>query len=209
MPEALGSLGSIFGSVAPVLTGATAGAGLVGNILNSITRSNQVGQLQSAEKRFANLTPEQFSSLVTRSEQPLSQNLLESVGNQVQADVASRGLAESPGVFATTESQALAPYEIQEQQMAMQRILTQLGLPIEYANSIIQSLGPSANVAGLLSLLMKGGASPTPQGIDPSIINLIRSTVMPGQDTTSSDVGGTLIPPPDTTDLSSLAGGWT
>lgn len=197
MPGVMGSLGSIFQTAAPVLTGATAGAGLIGNILNSITRSNQVGKLQSAEKQFANLSPEQFTSLVTRSEQPLSQDLLQSVGNAVQADVAGRGLAESPGVFAATETQALAPYKLQEQQMAMQRVLAQLGLPIEYAQSIIQSLGPGADVSKLLALLMKGGGQSAPAGIDPGIIDLIRSTVMPGQEPSTVDFSGASLVPPD------------
>src|SRR5260370_24051473 len=112
MPDSAGSIAKIFG------IGST-GAGIFGNILNSITRGREISNLQSAEKRFAKLTPEQLSGLVSRAEHPLSQDLLQSVGNAVQADVAGRGLAESPGVFAATETQALAPYKIQQQRIAL------------------------------------------------------------------------------------------
>jgi hypothetical protein len=184
MPDALGSIGNIFKSAAPAITGITAGTGLVGNILNSITRGQQVSNLQSAEKKFSSLTPEQFSSLVTRSEQPLGQDLIQSVNNSVQADMATRGLSQAPGVFAAEEAQTLAPFKMAQQQQALQQVLAQLGLPIEYAQSIINSLGPNANVSPLLQLLMNKGSGPgtpvTPQNM-PSLIKLIQSANMGGQ----------------------------
>src|SRR6266481_7893003 len=104
MPDAIASIGGLFKSAAPAITGITAGTGLIGNVLNSIQRGNEVGKLQSAEKKFANLTPEQLSGMVTRAEQPLGNDLLQNVGNLVQADLGTRGLAESPGIFASTET---------------------------------------------------------------------------------------------------------
>lgn len=142
-------------AIAPLLGIGTAGAGIAGNIMNSITRGQQTSKLQSAEKQLANLTPQQYGSMVAGATQPLNQNLLNLVGNQVQADVASRGLAESPGTFAATESQALAPFQQQNQNTALQLILTKLGLPIEYANAVINSVGPNANVGGILQALMQ------------------------------------------------------
>ncbi len=153
MPEIAGALPKILGI-------GSAGAGFIGNIMNAITRGRQVGKLEDAEKKFANLTPEQLSGLVSRAEQPLSQDLLQSVGNTVQADVAGRGLAESPGVFAATETQALAPYKIEQQKMALELVLKQLGLPIEYANAIINATGGGTDMSKLLAMLMnaqKGG----------------------------------------------------
>jgi hypothetical protein len=149
------------GKIAPILGIGAAGSGLFGNIMNAITRGKAVGSLEKAEKKFTDLTPEQLSGLVSRAEQPLGQDLTQSVGNLVQADVAGRGLAESPGVFAATEAQALAPYKLQQQQMALQLVLKQLGLPIEYAEAILGATGQNADVSKLLAMVMnaqKGGS---------------------------------------------------
>jgi hypothetical protein len=153
--------------IAQILGLGTAGAGLFGNVMNSITRGKEVGNLQSAEKKFTSLTPEQLSGMVTKAEQPLGQDLLQNVGNLVQADVAGRGLAESPGVFAATETQAVAPYQLQQQQMALQLIMKQLGLPIEYATAILSSMGGNANVSPLLQMLMQQNG--TSGGVPPSV----------------------------------------
>jgi hypothetical protein len=172
MPDAIANIGSLFSKAAPAITGGAAGAGLIGNILNSVQRGNEVGKLQSAEKKFANLTPEQLSGMVTKAEQPLSQDLLQNVGNLVQADMGTRGLSESPGIFASTETQALAPYKIAEQNTALQLIMKQLGLPIEYAQAILGGMGGPSNIAPLLQLLMKG-KTPDASGTSPDIQKLI------------------------------------
>lgn len=154
MPGVLSSVGGLFSEAAPAIGGITAGAGLLGNILSSITRGKEVSNLQSAEKKFASLSPEQLSGLVSRAEQPLDQSLLQNVGNIVQADMGTRGLSEAPGVFAATESQALAPYKLQEQQNALQLVMKQMGLPIEYANAILNASGGNSNIAPILMALM-------------------------------------------------------
>jgi hypothetical protein len=156
MSDIIGKVGGFFEKAAPAIGGVTAGAGLLGNIMNSIQRGNEVGKLQSAEKKFTSLTPEQLSGMVTKAEQPLGTDLLQNVGNLVQADLGTRGLSGAPGIFAAEESQALAPYKLQEQQMALQLIMKQLGLPIEYATAILQGMGGQSNVSPLLQLLMQG-----------------------------------------------------
>jgi len=148
------------GSIAKIVGIGSAGSGIIGNIINSITRGKQVGRLEDAEKKFANMKPEELAGLVSRAQQPLSQDLLQSVGNLVQADVAGRGLAESPGVFAATETQALAPYKIEQQKMALELVMKQLGLPIEYANAVINAAGPGTDMSKILAMLIsmtKGG----------------------------------------------------
>lgn len=134
-------------SIGPLMGLITGGIGATGNIINGVETGQQVNKLKQQE----NLTPQQLSSKVTSAEQPLSQSLLNAVGNQVQADVASRGLAESPGVFATTEAQALAPYQQQQQQVALQLILTQMGIPAETIAALTKS--GSANISQIMSLL--------------------------------------------------------
>jgi hypothetical protein len=152
--------------IAPLLGIGTAGAGITGNIINSITRGQQTGQLQSAEKKLTNLPPGGLGSMVASETQPLNQSLLNLVGNQVQADVAGRGLAESPGTFAATESEVLAPYQQQNQNTALQLVLQKLGLPIQYANAVINSVGPNADVGRILqALIQMNGTTPPGGGI--------------------------------------------
>ena len=160
MPSAMGMLPSIIGI-------GSMGSGLIGNIMNAITRGKAIGSLQSAENKYANMTPEQLSGLVTRAEQPLGQDLIQSVQNTVQADMATRGLSQAPGIFAGEEAQALAPYKLQQQQMALQLVMKQLGLPIEYADAILQatSQGGTDITSALMMLMLKnagGGGGSTP-----------------------------------------------
>ena len=51
-----------------------------------------------------------------------------------------RGLSQAPGIFGETMAQSLAPFQIQEQQMAMNAILQKLGLPIEAAGQLSSPL---------------------------------------------------------------------
>lgn len=181
MPDALSSIGGFFGKAAPAIEGITAGTGLLGNIMNSIIRGKEVGKLQDAEKRLASLTPEKLAGLVSRAEQPLGADLTQSVGNLVQADVAGRGLAESPGVFAATESQALAPYKLQQQQMALELVMKQLGLPIEYAKAILEATGGNVDVSKILALLQQnnsgGNQVPDTSGITSDVGSLVQQFI--------------------------------
>lgn len=146
-----------------VLSGGSLGLGEIGNIIQGIQRQRELSTLNNAQKTLANLTPAQLSARVNQATQPLATGLTQAVGNQVQGDVASRGLAESPGIFAATESQALAPYVQQNQQMALQEVMQQLGLPIEYAQAYLQNLGQPTNLAPLMQLLMRQN-NPSPSG---------------------------------------------
>jgi hypothetical protein len=194
MPDALAN-------IAPLLAGGTAIAGLGGNIVNSIERGNEVGKLQSAEKKFTSLTPEQLSGMVTKAEQPLGTDLLQNVGNLVQADMGTRGLSQAPGIFAAEESQTLAPYKLQEQQMALQLVMKQLGLPIEYAQAILQGMGGPSNITPLLQLLMKGNPSATPNQVPGSV---------PGDTTTANIIQQILAgQAPTTPGIVPNSGGWT
>jgi len=202
----MGGLGGGGGAAAPgwlqALLGGTAGFGEVGNILADIQRSKLLNQ----EKSWMNMTPQQMAAKVTAATQPLSAGLTQAVGNEVQGEMGERGLAQAPGIFAATESQALAPFYQQNQAQALQLILQQMGIPIQAA-SLLPGM---TNMAPLLALLLRaqggggggnsslyfGGASPT----DISAWEGGPSQVP----TTTSDVGGT-IPDPSSFDPS-LAG---
>jgi hypothetical protein len=173
MSEVISNIGGFFKTAAPAIGGATAGAGLIGKVLNSIQRGKEVGKLQDAEKKFTSLTPEQLSGMVTKAEQPLGNDLLQNVGNLVQADLGTRGLSQAPGIFAAEEAQTLAPYKLQEQRMALELVMKQLGLPIEYAQAILSGMGGPSNVSPLLQLLMKGGGAPSSDASSPSVKQLL------------------------------------
>src|ERR1700687_2418714 len=49
--------------------------------------------------------------------------------------------------------QALAPFEQQNQNTALQLVMERLGLPIQYANAYLQGLPKSSNMSPLLALL--------------------------------------------------------
>ena len=157
--------GAIAG-VAPILSLITGGAGLVGNIMNSV----QQGDLASQAEHNAHLTPNQLATKVSQATQPLDRSLINAVNNQVQGDMASRGLAEAPGIFAATEGQAIAPFIQANQDRALQLILKQLGLPAETLALLRSGGGGNANLSPLLQMIMKqfpGGAGTSPGATPP------------------------------------------
>lgn len=170
MSQALGSLGSVFSGLGgggdggvpgwmKLILGGLTGAGEIGNI----AANRQRGQLMSEEQKWAKLTPQQLAAKVSGATAPLSQGLTQAVGNTVQGELGERGLAQAPGIFNASLAQALAPYYQRNQEMALQAILQQMGLPIEMA----RLLPGNTDLAPLLKLLLgsfqgggKGGMNP-------------------------------------------------
>lgn len=162
MPGLLGSLGSFFGpgggasALLPLAGLGATGAGLIGNIQNDQERQQALNQA----KANAALTPSQLSSMVSQATQPLNSSLVQAITGQTNANLAEQGLSEAPGLIATATSQALAPFEQQNQNTALQLVMQKLGLPANYASLI----PPNSNMSQLLALLMRnnnpyGGAS--------------------------------------------------
>lgn len=104
--------------------------GTVGNIQANSAKNKVLSSEMDQMKTLQNLTPAQVASGTQALEQPLSNNLVKSVGNTVQGELASRGLSQAPGIYASSLAQGLAPYQLQEQQMAQQAFFQKLGLPI-------------------------------------------------------------------------------
>lgn len=159
MPEAITS-------ILPLLTAGTAGAGLVGNIMSSV----QQGKVASEAEHNAHLSPNQLATMVSSATQPLDRSLVNAVNNQVQGDMAQRGLAEAPGIFAATEGQALAPFEQANQDRALQLILAKLGLPASTLMALRSGGGGMANLSPLLQMIMKqfpGGSGTSPGATPP------------------------------------------
>lgn len=151
MSEALSSIGDFLGSGTGkgLLTGAVGAGGLIQNIIAA-------RQAQAKQNYIKNLlqNPAAFNSLVAGAEQPLSQGLTTDVARQAQAFGAERGLGSSGPVMQDVFAQALAPYQQQEQQMAINSVLQRLGI---YANTPTM---PAANVSSIFKLL--GGAPNSP-----------------------------------------------
>lgn len=139
------ALSSFFSNPAAMkgIQGGLMGAGEVGNIIEAKKRLDYQNFVMNLLKN-----PQQLAAMAAKIQQPLNNGLVQSVNNQVQGDMAARGLSQAPGIFAASESQALAPFVQQNQQTAMNAVLQSLGLP---AGTFSQ---PSS-MAPLMSLFSK------------------------------------------------------
>jgi hypothetical protein len=186
MPDAITSL-------LPVIAGASAGSSLVGNILNSITRGNAISTLEKDES----MSPSALAQKVAGATAPLNANLVQAVNNSVQGDMAQRGLSQAPGIFAAEEEQSLAPFEQQNQQTALNLILSQLGIPAEILQGASGSSDPMSSL--LMLMLGKNFMNPSAGGGGSSISpEQFLSLIAP------QTGGGTagLTPPPDDATMS-------
>jgi hypothetical protein len=189
--DALSQLGTLFSSsggkgITDLLALGTAGAGGIGNILNNRERNQELNYVKQQQEALQD--PAQLAARVKAATQPLDAGLVQSVGNQVSGQLAEQGLAQAPGIQGTVLAQALAPAELQEQQNALQLVLKQLGMPVEYAQTLLAGLPPNVNLAPLLAILQNKGAAGTGPGGQPNIaaiLNLIKSAQGGPQQTSS------------------------
>ena len=86
-----------------LLLGGLFGAGELGNILQQHKQDAWQSYVMNLLKN-----PQQLSAMATAAAQPLSQSLIKQTTNAVQGELGARGLAQSPGIFNTELSQALA-----------------------------------------------------------------------------------------------------
>jgi len=152
----LGALGGASGGIGKVLG---AGSGIMG--LGGLFE-----QIQMANKRKSALDrqmyymkhPEAIAALTQKFEKPLNQGLIKGVGNVVQAEAGERGLSEAPGIYQQIMAQALAPYQQQNQQTAVQQAMAALGLPAE----ILSGTSGGSDMSSWLSTILPKQASPLP-----------------------------------------------
>lgn len=144
----------------PLLLGGSAVAGTVGNIGANRARnqvlSKEMGQMDALSK----LTPDQIVKGIAAIQQPLSKSLVSGVGNTVQGQLAERGLSQAPGIYASSLSQALAPYQLQEQQLAQQAFFQKLGLPISARPSPFGPFPQQTNSSQAIQALMQRFMTP-------------------------------------------------
>jgi hypothetical protein len=152
-------------SLPKILTGSMFGAGEIGNILEEQKRLSYQNFILDLVKH-----PEKLAAMAAKLQKPLDNALVQGVTNTVQGDLAQRGLSQAPGIFAATESQALAPYQQQNANTALQAVMASLGLPAG-------TFGAPANTSGALQSFLKtlspgsggGGGTIADTGLTPPI----------------------------------------
>ncbi len=191
MPDGLASLSQLFSTIAKPAEAGLAGAGLVGNIMNEKSRSDELNYLKKQQDSAPNAT--ELSKQVAAATQPLNQGLVQGVENQVQGSLAEQGLSQAPGIQASVLAQSLAPAQQQNQNTALQLVLKRLGLPEEYGQILLGGQAPNANLAPLLALLQKNNTptNPTSDTGNFDVASLMKLFDVPGGTTapTSTDNG--------------------
>src|SRR6266576_1247109 len=202
----------------PGLKVGLAGNSAIGNILANRSRNQVLSKEMQQMDALNKLTPAQITSGISALQQPLSANLQNSVANMTQGKLAERGLSQAPGIFASELGQGLAPYQLQEQQLAQDAYFKKLGLPISARPSPFGPFPQTTNTSQLWQSLMSqfmGTADKLnnmPKQItEPNLINQLWTSNFngaPGIDSWLPYITGLTTPPlPTGTDFSSTQSG--
>jgi len=105
--------------------------------------------------------PEAISNLVSSMTKPLSSGLVKGTENIVNASLGEQGLSQAPGIQGQVLAQALAPYQQNEQQMAIAEVFKALGLPAEALAGIQSTQRPNDLAAMLKGILPQTPPTPT------------------------------------------------
>lgn len=98
----------------------------IGGPLSAISQAVELYQRYQQQQNLQN--PSWVASQIAKLQVPLSGKLKNEVGRGVQAQAQEAGLGGAPGLFRTAMAQALAPYQLQEQQNAESDFLGSQGL---------------------------------------------------------------------------------
>jgi hypothetical protein len=140
------------------------GAGGIMKGLGAITSiAGMINQYSLANKEKAALDrsiyyskhPEAINSLVKQFDRPLETGLVKGTENIVNASLAEQGLSQAPGIQSQVLAQALAPYQQNEQQMAITEAFKALGLPAETLTAIQSTMRPD-QLAQMLKGILPG-----------------------------------------------------
>jgi hypothetical protein len=198
MSDLLGSIGTFFSSGAgkgleSLIGLGTAGAGLAGNISAGQQAQKEENFLTNQQNAVANLTTAQLGKEAVAGAAPLDAGLVQAINNQVGGTLAEQGLAQAPGIEASSLAQAEAPYVQSNINTSLQAVLQKLGLPSQIAGTALAGMPKPTSLSPLLALLMKGmggsGATPSPtltQGGEQDFLNLLFPSTGSG-----TDAGGT------------------
>lgn len=159
MSDLLTSVGSFISSDAKPLTSLLSLAGAGTNLFSGIQQVQQQQQLEGAQKYVANLVqnPAKMNAAAAAYTQPLTAGLTEDITNQVQGNLAERGLGSTPAAFTQQLTQALAPYIQNNQQAGFGNLMSALGL-----TSGMKSFAPPfADLSKLLTQLKLSNSAPS------------------------------------------------
>ena len=171
MTEAIGNIGSFLGSIGSKLgtglktvgsdLGTDTGKGLLtlGTLGGGFLQNLMAARQANAKQKFVQdliTDPAKFNALVAKTEQPLSQGLTTDIARQADAYGAERGLGSSPAIMKDVYAQALAPAQMQEQQMAINSLIQRLGIYGQSPTMAPINVGPM-----LQALMMSKGTTPT------------------------------------------------
>jgi hypothetical protein len=82
------------------------------------------------------MNPAALASLINRTTRQLSPQLINSVTRATTPGIAERGLATSPGMSQQIIAEALAPYQLQEQQMAQTDVFQGMQIPFSVGSGV-------------------------------------------------------------------------
>lgn len=130
-------------------------------IMGMINQFSLAGKEKSAmdQSIYYSKHPEAINALVKQFQQPLSSGLTSGVGSVVNASLAEQGLSQAPGIQSQVLSQALAPYQQNEQQMAIQEAFKAIGLPVQALQAIQSVMNPN-QLAAMMKNILPTGSSP-------------------------------------------------
>jgi len=127
--------------------------------------ANAVQQRQTAGTDVA-ADPAQMMAKVQGFQQPLNRNLTANVANFVNAQLAARGMATSPGQTDYAMAQAISPFIFQNQQEAEKLAMYGTSLPMQMQPFAY----PTFQTSGVAST--PGGSGTTPSSVfDPNMPN--------------------------------------
>lgn len=187
--DALTHIGNFLGSTGgkALLGIGTAGGGLIQNVL----ANRQANQKQKFVQDLIT-NPAKFNALVAQTEQPLSQGLTTDVARQADAYGAERGLGSSPAVMKDVFAQALAPYQQTEQQMAINSLLSRLGIYAQQPTMAPVNMSSIFKALAMGNTPYTGSTSATPSGNwDPLAMGGPNTLPTPSVDFSTGDFGST------------------
>lgn len=160
MPQMLTSIGSFFSQYAKPLSSIATAAGSGANLYSGIQNAQNLGSYNSTQKYIQNLVknPQAMQKAAAGYTQPLTAGLTDAVTNQVQAQLAERGLGGSPAALQANLAQALAPYIQQNQQTGLNALMNSLSL----GSSTRPATLPSVDLSKIMAQLKLGGGSSDP-----------------------------------------------
>jgi hypothetical protein len=156
----MSTIGSLVTNYAKPLSALATTAGAGANLYTGIQNANNASGYNSTQSYIQNLVknPQAMQKAGAAYTQPLTAGLTDAVTNQVQAQLAERGLGGSPSALTAALTQGLAPYVQQNQQTGLNTLMQSLGT----ASAARPTTLPSVNLSQLMALFKGGGSTGNP-----------------------------------------------